>query len=123
MSGSKFESKLKLFWENLPVFLKVLLVIGAAALGLSLAGGIFILIGVIVRALWNWLMPTIFALPSINFWQAWGLLVLSSILFRKGGSSSGSSSDRKRKRHLKENLRMEMDACSEETDEKPKNPE
>ena len=32
-------------------------------------------------ALWNWLMPTIFGLPAISFWQALGLLVLSRILF------------------------------------------
>lgn len=31
--------------------------------------------------LWNWLVPTLFAGPVINFWQALGLLVLSKILF------------------------------------------
>jgi hypothetical protein len=35
-----------------------------------------------VLLLWNWLMPAIFALPAITFWQAIGLLVLSGILFR-----------------------------------------
>jgi hypothetical protein len=34
-----------------------------------------------VHELWNWLMPAIFKLPSIGFWQAVGLLVLSWILF------------------------------------------
>lgn len=32
--------------------------------------------------LWNWLMPVIFGLPTITFWQALGLNVLSSILFK-----------------------------------------
>lgn len=32
--------------------------------------------------LWNWLMPTIFNLPQITFWQAVGLNLLSSILFK-----------------------------------------
>lgn len=32
-------------------------------------------------SLWNWLMPVIFNLPVINFWQALGLLVLSKIIF------------------------------------------
>jgi len=32
--------------------------------------------------LWNWLMPTIFELPYINFWQALGIILLSGILFR-----------------------------------------
>lgn len=34
--------------------------------------------------LWNWLMPVIFGLTAITFWQALGLLVLSKILFGKG---------------------------------------
>ena len=32
--------------------------------------------------LWNWLMPTIFNLPYITFWQACGLNLLASILFK-----------------------------------------
>jgi hypothetical protein len=34
----------------------------------------------VVRGLWNWLMPALFGLHVINFWQALGLLVLSKIL-------------------------------------------
>jgi hypothetical protein len=37
--------------------------------------------GVVVRWLWNWLMPVIFGLPMVTFWQALGLLALSRILF------------------------------------------
>ena len=35
----------------------------------------------IVMSLWNVLMPGIFAVRAISFWQALGLLVLSKILF------------------------------------------
>jgi hypothetical protein len=35
----------------------------------------------LVMNLWNVLMPSIFAVQAINFWQALGLLVLSKILF------------------------------------------
>ncbi len=35
----------------------------------------------VVMWLWNWLMPVIFSLHAISFWQALGLLVLSKILF------------------------------------------
>jgi hypothetical protein len=39
-----------------------------------------------VMVLWNWLMPSIFGSRLITFWQAFGLLVLSRILFgRLGG--------------------------------------
>ena len=37
--------------------------------------------GEIVKLLWNWLLPPLFGLPRIAFWQALGLLVLSRILF------------------------------------------
>jgi hypothetical protein len=41
----------------------------------------------VVMLLWNALIPTIFGLAVINFWQALGLLVLSKILF--GGMFPG----------------------------------
>jgi hypothetical protein len=46
-----------------------------------------------VSALWNGLMPTIFGLRTITYWQALGLMVLSWILFgglRGSGSGRGS---------------------------------
>ncbi len=41
-----------------------------------------------VMLLWNWLAPDLFALKTISFWQALGLLVLCGALF---GSKSSSS--------------------------------
>ena len=41
----------------------------------------------IVLLLWNALMPDIFRLPVITFWQAAGLLILAKILF--GGFRGG----------------------------------
>lgn len=37
--------------------------------------------GAVVMALWNWLVPSLFGLPAVTFWQALGLLALSRILF------------------------------------------
>ena len=37
--------------------------------------------GALVRSLWNWLLPSMFGLPQITFWQALGVLALSRILF------------------------------------------
>lgn len=37
--------------------------------------------GAVVMLLWNWLMPAIFGLITINFWQALGICVLCRILF------------------------------------------
>jgi hypothetical protein len=47
--------------------------------------------GGIVMLLWNALMPELFHLPIISFWQALGLLLLTKILFsgfRGGGPPS-----------------------------------
>lgn len=35
-----------------------------------------------IMLLWNWLMPAIFNLPTITFWQAFGLNLLISCLFK-----------------------------------------
>jgi hypothetical protein len=42
--------------------------------------------GEIVRQLWNWLMPPLFGLREITFWQALGILALCRILFGGFGS-------------------------------------
>jgi hypothetical protein len=39
------------------------------------------IVSAIVMLLWNWLMPGLFGLPSITYWQALGLLLLCKLLF------------------------------------------
>lgn len=39
--------------------------------------------------LWNWLMPDIFGLTTVTFWQAWGLYALSWFLFRDVPTKKG----------------------------------
>ena len=46
-----------------------------------------VLVGFVVMYLWNWLMPEIFGLDTINYWQALGMLILAKIFF--GGCGSG----------------------------------
>jgi len=55
-------------------FLKVLKVALFGALAVAV-------VTFVLMSLWNVLMPAIFALHSISFWQALGLLVLSKLLF------------------------------------------
>jgi len=57
-------------------------IISMILLGVLTAAVVGLLLGFVVMWLWNWLMPTIFGLTSINFWQAWGLVLLSHILFK-----------------------------------------
>ena len=62
-----------------------------------LAIAIFFVLGFAVMALWNWLMPPIFGLHTITYWQAYGLLILSKILFGgfRGGKGKGRCGDRR----------------------------
>ena len=42
--------------------------------------------GEVVMHLWNWLLPPLFGLKTLGFWQALGLLLLCRILFGGLGS-------------------------------------
>jgi hypothetical protein len=66
----------------MPAPLRVLAIGGFAIIGLIIAAALALLFGLVLMWLWNWLMPEIFGLPVISFWQAWGLVVLSHILFK-----------------------------------------
>jgi hypothetical protein len=57
------------------------LIVGGIVLALVMA----FLFGFFVMLLWNWLMPEIFGLGTISYWQAWGLVLLAHILFKMGG--------------------------------------
>jgi len=59
---------------------KILVLIGAAIL-------VAILMALPVMLLWNWLMPDLFDLVTINFWQALGVSLLSSFLFKSNSTS------------------------------------
>ena len=51
-------------------------------LGFILLGAVGIAaLGLLVMSLWNALLPALFGLKVIHFWQALGLLALSRILF------------------------------------------
>ena len=54
------------------------------------------LFGEIVMHLWNWLMPAIFGLKMITFWQAIGLLILARILVGAVGGGGGNNRQRTR---------------------------
>lgn len=65
----------------MPSFPKtMMMVIG----GLAAVAALAILVGLIVQALWNALMPEIFGLPEVSYWQGVGLLILGHLLFGGG---------------------------------------
>ena len=50
-----------------------------------------------MRQLWNWLLPPLFGLRQITFWQALGLLALCRILFGGFGRHGCYRSDIRRR--------------------------
>jgi hypothetical protein len=57
-------------------------------------------LGFVVMGLWNNLMPAIFGLRTLGFWQALGLLILARILF--GGFHRGPGHGFRRRRRMME---------------------
>jgi hypothetical protein len=94
------------WWEERTLREKIMWGILFGLLGV----GFLFLVGWIVMLLWNWLMPDIFGLPRLNYWKAWGLFILSCILFKNvGGGNSESNNDRKRRRELRRHLQEERE--------------
>jgi hypothetical protein len=59
---------------------------------------VFITIGgEVVKHLWNWLLPSLFAFPRLTFWQALGMLALCRILFGGIGLHGSGRSDYRRR--------------------------
>ena len=58
----------KTWWAERRMGMKIILGI---LMGIGGVGLVF-LFGWIVMLLWNWLMPEIFGLTTLSYWQAWG---------------------------------------------------
>jgi len=65
------------FWIKRAIFIPI-----------AIAAGVFIF-GSVVMLLWNALLPAVFGISTITFWQALGILVLSKILFGGFGGHRG----------------------------------
>lgn len=73
---------------------KVIAAFAIGLFGIALIVVIGALLAVPVMWLWNGVLPNLFAtniIKPIDFWNAWGLLILCGLLF-KGTSSSSSNS-------------------------------
>lgn len=54
------------------------------------AVGISLLMAFPVMWLWNWLMPMLFGLIKLNFWQSFGISLLTKLLFPSSSSNKSS---------------------------------
>jgi hypothetical protein len=85
--------------------------------------------GFVVSWLWNALLPGLFSLPQISFWQALGILALARILFGGfgGGGSRGPGRHGMHRRHggprghfsaeERERIRQQLNMDASEDDE------
>ena len=90
-------SELKKHVDKMPNWLKYTLY---AILGVAGAFLMGLLFGNLIMWLWNWLMPSLFGLRTIGFWEGLGLFLLAKILFGFGGSShSGDDGGKHHKKH------------------------
>jgi hypothetical protein len=78
-------------WEKAPKWIKRLII------GIFISAGIVLLgliLGNVIQWIWNALMPGIFNLPEITYWQAVGIFIFARIIF---GCSFGSDNNKKDK--------------------------
>lgn len=82
-------------WEGNPKWMKIALYAMLGTAGFAL---LVLFFGWLIQLLWNWLMPAIFGLGEINFWQGIGLFALARFLFGGfGGQDRNPKAPRKRK--------------------------
>lgn len=60
---------------------RFVIIAGWIVVGILAATGFAFLLGYIIMVLWNWLMPDIFGLVEIGYWQAVGLIIFAKIIF------------------------------------------
>lgn len=77
---------------------KVGRIVGMTVLGVLGAVFLGLVLGYLVEYLWNWLMPSIFGVGKIGYWQAFGLIILAKLLF--GGMGHHGSHHDHKPRHL-----------------------
>jgi hypothetical protein len=68
---------------------RILRIVGLVILGVLAAAAFALAFGWFVMLLWNWLMPLIFGLGAISYWQAFGLVVLAKLIFGAVGGGRG----------------------------------
>ncbi|MFC2137454.1 hypothetical protein ACFLTE_04700 [Bacteroidota bacterium] len=66
-------------------------IIGWIIFGLIMATIFGLAFGYFVMLVWNWIMPGIFGLTTITFWQAFGIVLLARLIF--GGFKHGHDND------------------------------
>lgn len=83
-------------WHKTPKWIKIT---GFTLLGIAGAVLLGFLFGYLIQVLWNWLMPGIFGLREITYWEGVGLFILARFIF--GCSFGGGGKEEKKHKHKK----------------------
>jgi hypothetical protein len=78
---------------------KALRIAGIALVGVIFAALFALVFGFVVKILWNWLMPAIFGLGMITYWQAFGIVILAKLLFGSFGHHHKGPSNHFRRKY------------------------
>ncbi|MFC2087910.1 hypothetical protein ACFLSA_07110 [Bacteroidota bacterium] len=62
--------------------------LGYVILGVIGAAALAFIFGYFVMLIWNWIMPVLFGLTEITFWQSFGIILLARLVF--GGFKHGN---------------------------------
>ena len=73
--------------QSTPVFAKLGIILTALAAVFFIS----LIFALPLMWLWNSTMPNLFAISPIDWWTAWKLMVLTSLLFGKTGISASTS--------------------------------
>ncbi len=72
-------------WHGVHPGVRALRVAGLVVMGVVGAAFFALVFGWLVMILWNWLMPAIFHLGLITYWQAFGVVILAKLIFGAAG--------------------------------------
>jgi hypothetical protein len=79
---------------------KIIRILAYVVVGILVAALFALVFGFVLKWLWNWLMPDIFGLRQITYWQAFGLLLLAKLLFGRFSHHDHDRHDHAFKRRL-----------------------
>lgn len=81
---------------------------GMIIFGTIFITGLAILFGFVIMWLWNWLMPMIFGLTTLTFWEAVGIFILFKILLGGCGGFGGKDKSSSKKSNCKNESKGEF---------------
>lgn len=60
---------------------KFVRILGGMIIGIIILAVCSLVIGAVAMVLWNWLMPSIFGLGTIDYWQGFGIVLFAKLVF------------------------------------------